>query len=450
MLSRNLYLNIVLRVTAIILLALLLGYLVFMLKSVKLSLICLAVIIAVTTELISFLNGVNSKIRFFFDSVRNDDSGINFNPGTTDKTLIELYKSMMEVNKQISRLKLDNLRQEQYFRALIDHLAIGIITYDEKGMILHANKAALKLLSMEVLTHIRQIGRKDQKLASAIDEIKPGENKLVSILNERGETGLSLKATSVNIQSARHIILSIQDIGNELEEKEIESWLKLIRVLTHEIMNSITPITSLSESLSKIYITGNGRIGADQLTESKIETTIQGLNVIREQGKGLLSFVESYREMTRLPLPEKQLFSVSDLLDRVNMLYGSLENNDRARLFIELKNSKAELYADKNLISQVLLNLLKNALESIGDGIGGKITINFVEGPDHHHEISVSDNGPGIPEENLDKVFVPFFTTRTRGTGIGLSISRQIMKSHGGILKVRSVPGKETVFSLNF
>lgn len=450
MFNKNLYYNIILRVTLIILISILLSYSIVMLKSFRLSILCIIFLVILTTNLISFLNSTNKKIKFFFDSVRNDDSNLSFPVETRNPALKELYKSMNRVNHQIQQLKIENRQQEQYFRTLLEHLAAGIITFNDKGFILHANSSAKKLLSIDVLNHLQQIERKDQKLFDAISNIKPYERKLVAFSGEDGEIELSLKATSFKTNENELIILSIQDIKNELDEKEIDSWMKLIRVLMHEIMNSITPITSLSESLSNIYNEDGIPVTPDKITSRTIATTLQGLNVIKEQGKGLTSFVESYRKLTRVPEPERKSFKVTDMLDRVKILYNSLDKSDRMELSVSLKNADLEIFGDQNLISQVLLNLLKNALEANENSPDGKIRIVASEGSNLHHEICVIDNGPGIPEENIDEIFVPFFTTRENGSGIGLSISKQIMKAHGGNLKVRSVPGKETVFCLSF
>jgi nitrogen fixation/metabolism regulation signal transduction histidine kinase len=428
----------------------LLGYFAFINQSLRLSIIFFIAIVFLTISLISYLNSTNKKIRFFFDSVRNDDSNLSFPFDVKEKSFKELYQSMNRVNQQIQKLKIENRNQEQYFQILLEHLATGIITYNEKGFILHANSSAKKLLSTDVLTHLQQIERIDVKLFQAINSIKPFERRLVAINNEQGEIQLSLKATLFKTNNNELIILSIQDIKNELDEKELESWMKLIRILMHEIMNSITPITSLSESLSRIYSIEGIPVLPEEVTAKTIVTTLQGLNVIKEQGKGLMSFVESYRKLTRVPEPEKKLFKVADLLNRVQILYSSLEKSDRIDLTFSLKDPDLEIFADQNMISQVLINLVKNALEANENNPNGKIII--VAGTDInlHPEICVIDNGPGITEENLDEIFVPFFTTRQNGSGIGLSISKQIMRVHGGYLKVRSVPGKETVFCLSF
>jgi nitrogen fixation/metabolism regulation signal transduction histidine kinase len=357
---------------------------------------------------------------------------------------------MNRVNNQIQQLKIENRQQEQYFRTLLEHLAAGIITYNDKGFILHANSSAKKLLSLEVLTHLTQIERKDKKLYQAINSIKPYERRLVAISAEDGEIQLSLKATSFKTNENELVILSIQDIKNELDEKEVESWMKLIRVLMHEIMNSITPITSLSESLSNIYTNRGQPVLPEEVNDKTIATTLQGLNVIKEQGKGLMSFVESYRKLTRVPEPEKKIFKAADLMTRVQVLYSSLEKSSLVNLSVSLKNPDLEFFADQNLISQVLINLVKNALEANENNKNGKIKIVANEGINNHHEICVIDNGPGISEENIDEIFVPFFTTRQNGSGIGLSLSKQIMRVHGGNLKVKSVPDKETVFCLSF
>lgn len=450
MFSKNLYFNIILRVSLIVLLSAVLGYFAVIDRSLRFSIICFMIIAFLTINLITYLNSTNKKIRFFFDSVRNDDSNLSFPVEIRNPALKELYQSMNKVNHQIQQLKIENRQQEQYFRTLLEHLAAGIITYNDKGFILHANSSAKKLLSIDVLTHLQQIARKDLKLFEAINSIKPFERKLIAINAESGEIQLSLKATSFKTNENELVILSIQDIKNELDEKEIESWMKLIRVLMHEIMNSITPITSLSESLSNIYSTGGKPVLPEQVNTKTIATTLQGLNVIKEQGKGLMSFVESYRKLTRVPEPEKKLFKVADLMSRVQILYNSLEKNDRTNLSVSLTSPDLEIFADQNLISQILINLLKNALEANENNNDGKIRIVASEGTNNHPEICVIDNGPGIPEENIDEIFVPFFTTRQNGSGIGLSISKQIMRVHGGNLKVRSIPDKETVFCLSF
>jgi len=450
MISKNLYLNLVIRVVSIVALSIILGWLITSGKSLRLSIICFLIVVILTVNLILFLNATNRKIKYFFDSVRNDDSSLFFPVEEKNRTVREIHKSMNRVNDQIKKLKIENRNQEQKFRILIEHLAVGIITFDSKGFVLHSNSSARKLLQTEVLTHIRQIERIDTRLFHAVNRIKPSERQLVPLATERGEIQLSVKAESFRTNNEELVILSIQDIKSELDEKEVESWMKLIRILMHEIMNSITPITSLSESLSNIYSTDGKPVGPDQVTSKTISTTLQGLNVIQDQGKGLMSFVESYRKLSRIPQPDRRFIKIADLFSRLKVLHSSQNNEDGAEISFSVMDSDQEVFADENLISQVLINLIRNAREAVADTPGGKIKITASGSRDRHAEICVTDNGPGIPPEILDEIFVPFFTTRKNGSGIGLSISRQIMKVHGGTLKVRSIPGKETTFCLSF
>ncbi|MBG0861104.1 MAG: ATP-binding protein [Bacteroidales bacterium] len=357
---------------------------------------------------------------------------------------------MNNVNHQIQQLKIENRQQEQYFQKILEHLATGIITYDAKGFIHHANSASKRLLSTEVLTHLQQIERVDRKLFRTIAGLKPFERSLVAVNTRLGEIQLLLKTTSFGSAENELMILSVQDIKHELDEKEVDSWMRLIRVLMHEIMNSITPITSLSESLLNIYRSGDKPAMPEKVTEKTVSTTFHGLNVIREQGKSLMAFVESYRKLTRIPKPEMKLFRVSDLFSRVNILSDSLEKGNSTEISFLINEPDLEIFADENLVSLVLINLIKNAVEANMDNPACKISVIAGSDLNRHPEICVTDNGPGISEENLEEIFIPFFTTRENGSGIGLSISKQIMGAHGGTLKVRSVPEKETVFCMSF
>ena len=450
MISKNLYINLVIRVIFIIVLSLFTGWAVASGKSLRLIILCIIVLTISAVNIITYLNSVNRKIRYFFDSVRNDDSNLSFPVVERNLTVREIYRSMNNVNRQIQDLKIENRNQEQYFKTLIGHLAIGIITFDRKGFVVHSNTSARNLIGAEVLTHLSQIERIDRILYQAISNLKPSERRLVPLRTERGEIQLSLKAAGFSSRDDELMIVSVQDIKNELDEKELESWMKLIRILMHEIMNSITPITSLSESLTGIYTLEGEPVTPDRITTDTISTTLKGLNVIKDQGKGLLAFVESYRQLTRIPEPQKHSFRVSQLFERLGVLFNSMMKSDNISLEFSIADPFLEISADQNLISQVLINLLKNAFEANDGAVNGKIIISASLNRDARPEICVTDNGPGIPPENIDKIFVPFFTTRENGSGIGLSVSRQIMRMHGGSLKVRSIPEKETTFCLCF
>ncbi len=450
MISRNLYFQLIFRTLMIFILALFASWLLVADASLLFVLICLIIETVIVINLINYLNSTNRKLGYFLDAVQNEDSSLSFPTNITDKPTRELYVGLNKVNKQIQQLRIENRQQEQYFQTLLEHVGTGILTFNNNGFVLHANSAAKKMLAVEVLTHISQLGRINKNLFLAIRDIKPFEQKLVSYATERGTIQLLLKATSFKTKESELILLSVQDIRNELDEKELDSWMKLIRVLMHEIMNSIAPITSLSETLYKYYFPNGSQVLPEEVDDAMIQTTIKGLDVIRERGNGLMQFVESYRKLTRLSKPEMKFFRIADLFEKLKILFSSLENSEKVKLYIAVKPPDMELYADENQVAQVLLNLLKNALLALDDRLDGRIQLLSGFNSDHRTEFRIIDNGPGIPAEILEQIFVPFFTTRENGSGIGLSLSRQIMRLHGGSLRVRSVPGKETAFSMVF
>jgi two-component system nitrogen regulation sensor histidine kinase NtrY len=450
MISKRLHINIIIRVSLIVVLSMLLGYLVFNEQSVRFSIICSLTIAILTVSLITYLNKTNRNIRFFFESVKNDDSNLTFPVDNKSGSLKELHQSMNNVNQQIQSLKIENRQQEQYFQKILELLATGIITYDNNGFIHHANTAAKDLLTLDVLTHLQQVERVDGNLLKTIHNLRPYERYLAAVNTKQGEIQLLLKSTTYGTSGNELTILSIQDIKHELDEKEVESWMRLIRVLMHEIMNSITPITSLSESLSNIYSSEDKQISPAEVTDKTIATTLQGLKVIKEQGKGLMSFVESYRKLTHIPKPVMKVFKVSTLFSRVKILTNSLDKDEKTEISFTIKEPDLEIFADENLISLVLINLVKNAVEANENNPDCKIIVTAGCDPNNHKEICVTDNGPGISRENLDEIFIPFFTTRENGSGIGLSVSKQIMSAHGGTLKVHSILNKETVFCMSF
>jgi len=450
MISRNLYFQLVFRVILLVVLAIAAGICIAEKGSDAILVLLGLLEILLTFNLINYLNITNRKLSFFLESIENEDSTLLFSPNESNPSIRELYKNLNKVNRQIQQVKIESRQQEQYFQALLEQVATGIITFNTKGFVLHANHSVKKMLGIHVLTHINQLERVNSILFQAVKNIRPFEQKLISFTGEKGSVQLSLKATSFKTKDNELMLIALQDIRNELDEKEHDSWMKLIKVLMHEMMNSIAPITSLSETLCNYYTVEGRLILPEEIRASTIQTTYKGLHVIREQGDGLMRFVDSYRKLSGLPQPVKKLFRVEDLFSRMKILYSTLENSEKVELSIKLKVPEMELMADEKLITQVMVNLLKNAIQA--NEKAGKGIIQMVAGinSDHLPEIRVIDNGPGIPEEIADQIFVPFFTTRENGSGIGLSLSRQIMQQHGGNLQVNSIPGKETVFSLLF
>ncbi len=445
MASKNFYLNIVFRTILLAASALVMGWLFFGIRIYMMGGVVVLIFITQIIETINYLNRTNRKIAFFFDAVRNDDSTLHFPVNTGNKSLDDLNESLNKLNELIKTIKFGLQEQEQYFKTILEQVSIGVITINQSGNIFLSNSAARHLLNREQLTHVNQLMQVDKKLFSAIKYLRPGDHKLISFNSSTGTVQLSMKSTAFNTADQNFQLVAIQDIKNEMETKELESWIKLIRVLTHEIMNTIAPITSLSQTISGYFKNLDGKI-PDQKT---IGNTVKGLEIINERGIGLISFVENYRQLTRLPQPNKKKIALNPFFENTVTLLQVDPIDNKTQIEWGCKPADLEVVADEKQIAQVLINLIKNAEEALKNQENGKISIKAEINENGRSQISVTDNGAGIPNELLDKIFVPFFSTKENGSGIGLSLSRQIMQMHNGILKVESQPQK-TTFTITF
>ncbi len=398
-------------------------------------------IIITSFQIFSSFDKIRQKITYFFNAVENEDSTLYFPENVTHKPLRELHKSLNRTNLLIKEAKLKNREQEQYFAALLEQVTTGIVVLNANGNIHQANTAAKKLLNYNTLTHIVQLKRVDENLYKAFAILNEGNRQLVKLTHNNNTTQLMLQATDFKAHNETFTLVSIQDIRNELDAKEVESWLKLIRVLTHEIMNSITPITSLSDTLLGYYTNPDESIS----TQTK-ENTIKGLEVIKERGSGLIHFVESYRKLTKISAPILKTIELKPFIEHLILLV----EDDIITFKQQVIPENLTIDADEGQISQVLLNLIKNATQAVNNVKNPAIKIVANLGKNNRPQICVADNGSGISEELLEQIFVPFFTTKENGSGIGLSISRQIMRNHSGNIRVISEAGKGSRFILEF
>lgn len=364
--------------------------------------------------LVNRLNSFNRKLRIFFDAIEDKDNMLYFPEHNVSKEQEKLNRSLNRINLLLAKTQSEYSRQEHFYRSLLEEVPNGILAWDSAGKIIMANSAALSLLDCQQLTKYRQ---------------------LKSLLQEKGRKEcLSLSKSRIKLQDETITLLSVKDIGDELSDKESESWNKLSHVLTHEIMNTIAPIISLSQTLST-YPDIN-------------EKAVRGLRIIQAQSERLLQFTESFRHLSYLPQPEKRLFTLTATLQNLReLLTGDFKENNITFTLI-CQPETIYMKGDENQLSQVLLNLLKNSIQALDGQEDGKICIHAQQN-EHTTIIDITDNGPGIPPELQEKVFIPFFTTKSEGTGIGLSLCKQIVRYHDGHLTIQeSQPGK-TVFHIN-
>ncbi|MBR5204368.1 MAG: GHKL domain-containing protein [Bacteroidaceae bacterium] len=381
-----------------------------------------------------FYTSNTRKVAFLLDAIENNDPAIHFYERIPDKDSSQVNVMLNRIARMLQTIKRETVEREKYYELILDFVETGIVVLDEKGVVVQKNRKALELLGMEVFTHVKQLGRLSESIEKTFREILPGQKMKLEYTSERGTITPYFRASSITIQEKSYRIIAMDDISHELDEREIDSWIRLTRVLTHEMMNSLTPVTSLSEMLLTLP-------GAQ-----KDEELRQGLDTIRTTGQGLVNFVKSYRRLTRLPSPEPILFDVRPFLERMVQLAKHQYPLSHVRITLEEVQEDLMAFADESMMTQVMTNLLKNAVQAIGDAENGEIRLHaFVDGQDVVR-IEVSNNGPRIIPEVAAQMFVPFFTTKEEGSGIGLSLCKQMMRLQGGNIALLPYRDEWTTF----
>lgn len=399
------------------------------------------VLIGSLTSIIRFNNRNARKLMFMFSSIENGDYSFKFTVSGRNRHNTLVNQSLNRIHELLTKARDETIEQEKYFQLILESVTTGIVIINERGNVTQTNREAIRLLGIEPFTHIAQLSRLDERFPALMREIEAGESRQLTCNNERGSVTLSVHASTIVRRGETLKILALTDIENELSDREIESWIRLIRVLTHEIMNSINPITSISDSLVE-------RVGEEDDKQIR-----QGLETISQTAKNLISFVESYRKFTRLPAPEPTLFYVKEFMENLRALALATvpEGARPVDIRIRVEPDDLILYADRGLVSQVAINLLKNAIEATLETENPKISFSATVDSREQVILTVENNGPTIPPEVADHIFIPFFTTKTGGSGVGLSLSRQIMRLHGGTLKYRpAAEGPGSVFTMTF
>lgn len=391
---------------------------------------------ALTTWLLIRRNRRNmNRIKFLSEAVAGGDFSFTFPEQKRRRSDRVFAESLNRIREMLGKARQETIDKERYYAQILENVRTGIVAYDEQGFVTQTNSAAASLFGLPVLTHIRQLDRVSVGLADMLLVAATGDTRTLTLHDGESTRQLSLQVSQSRIRDRNLRILVVNDIHNELDNKEIDSWISLTRVLTHEIMNSVSPITSLSESLR-------------ELVPDKTSELYKGLDVIHSTGTGIEGFVESYRQFTHIPTPSPSLFYVRGLVERsVRLVQGGPEHV-RIDFRWSVEPEDMLLHADENLIGRVLNNLLKNAVEAIGEESDGCVEISAFLNEREDVVIEVTDSGGPIPPEVEKRIFIPFFTTKTDGSGIGLSISRQIMRLSGGTLTLRTKP--HTTFTMTF
>ena len=400
-------------------------------------------------SLIRYVSKTNRDLTRLLQSIKYSDFSQSFTNNLKSSGFEELHASFTEVIKEFQRAKLEKEEHLRFLQTIVDHVGIGLIAFNPAGEVELLNNAAKKLLKIPRLRNIRDLETVSPKLVQKLLELSPGGNDLVKLQQEDDLLQLSIYATGFVLHQQHLMLVAMQNIQNELEEEEMKSWQNLIRVLTHEIMNSITPIASLASTAHGL-LKDERECEIPETMNETITDVRHAVNTIEKRSKGLLMFIENYRKLTRIPKPDFKIVPVKGLFERVEHLMKDQFDQNSINFKMHIDPETLAITADQALIEQVLINIFKNSVEAI-NGIS-KPKIELTAGTDGlgNPVIKVTDNGRGITDEVAEKIFIPFFTTKQQGSGIGLSLSRQIMRQHKGTLSVSSTPGVETVFSLRF
>jgi two-component system nitrogen regulation sensor histidine kinase NtrY len=408
-------------------------------------------LMAAMVSLYFFINTMNDDIKRFILAVKTRDNTINFKNKVRKGSFPELYKSFDEIIQIHKNIQLEKESMFQLIKTILEQVPVGVIVVKGKELetdqnqveIVFFNQAASNLLQVPAYKYWHRLKTHIPLFAREINSIKEGGKKFIELKIQDKLTQLSTEIIPLNLYHTDYIIISFQNIKDEIEQKEAESWNRLIDVISHEILNSITPISSLSDTVNRMII------DKDTLNEEDLADLKPALLTIKRRSEGLLDFVKDYRLIAELPTPVLEYHTISELLKHIKLLMQPYAMGKNVNLIIGETSSKITIKLDLKLIEQALINLITNSIYAVEEVENPVIEINYRLA---HNKLflDVSDNGKGLDSSLIDKVFVPFFTTRKNGSGIGLTITRNIMKMHGGNVELQSSPYDKTVFSLVF
>ncbi|MCG8306264.1 MAG: ATP-binding protein [Cytophagales bacterium] len=449
--SNNLRFQIVIRITAIALTLFLLFQLVSTDSFALTILLVLTLVIVQVVALIKFIDKTNRDIIDFFDAIKNNDLTIPRQKSGNDVYGNYLYDQFEMVINKLKKSKLAKDERQQYLTTIVQHVGIGLITFNEKGDIQIMNIAAKRLLKIENIKSINSLNSISNELVKCFWELKTGGRSLITIEIGGDERQLSVYAIELTLGGENFKLVSLQNIRTELEEKEMEAWQKLVRVLTHEIMNSVTPISSLANTVEgEIVGYLDYSDGTPDISKDDLEDIHLAVQTIQRRSEGLIRFVNDFRSLTHTPEPKFQMVSVMELFDQISVLLKHEIESNSIQFIVNVTPQNLALSIDPELIQQVLINLIKNAVQALEDRENKIVELLAHQDEKNNTLFILKDNGPGIDEEAQTKIFIPFFTTKKSGSGIGLSLSRQIMRQHNASISVKSKIDEGTEFILRF
>lgn len=385
----------------------------------------------------------NQALTNFLLNIKYDDYAVGYAQNRMETpSFKELNGAFNVITEKFREIRSQKEAQFQYLQAIVEHVDAGLICFDEMGKTILMNRALQQLLRKSYFPNLLSVQKYNQELFTTLQELQPSERKLVKLVVNNRIVQLALRTTILKIGDEQLQLFAVQNIQAELEEQEVASWQKLIRILTHEIMNSVAPVVSLAETTTDL-------IGNQDHFDAETSADIRGsIRAIHRRSQGLLNFTKTYRQLTKIPPPKFEKIDAIELIETILILFRPRMRRQQIELIKNFSASTIFIQADTELLEQVLINLLKNAMEAVTESVDPKITIGINKQLEGLTEITIADNGIGISPTVQEQIFIPFFTTKEEGTGIGLSLCRQIIQLHKGSLDVMSEVGKGAVFTI--
>jgi len=406
-------------------------------------------LIAEAFYMLFYLGRIRRDLLKLINALRHEDPTLQFSKEKGDPYFSSIHKGFNEIIKNFRLVRLDKEAEHQFFKATVDHIQFGIISFYENGEVELVNTAFLKLFGIKNISLIDELNKTESGLSEKIRRLEQGEESLARIMISGRQHHLIFLASRFRIMQQQISLISVRDISREIDRNELEAWQKLIRILRHEILNSVTPIKLLSGNLSGMLPREGETISLKSLSETEVADMKTGLETIHRRATGLSRFLDAYSNLYSVPELQMLKADVKALLKRVAILFTEQFSSNDISLTIECRPTGLHIELDERMIEQVLINLVKNAVDAVRNSAkksiilsGSKVSEDLV--------ISVADNGSGIPEDQIDNIFIPFYSTRSEGSGIGLSFSQHVMRLHGGYITVLSSPGTGSEFRLVF
>lgn len=411
--------------------------------------LCLAAALAQMAGLLRFATQSSRETARFLEAISFDDTSLSFSGLVGDSAHSELGTAMASVLTKLQSVRSEREEQSRYLQTLVAHVPVALASTDERGRVKLLNMAARRLFGT-ALAETAQFARYGEAFAVGMEAIRPGSTAILRMDRPSGTLLLKVAVTELALGGIRYRLISLQNIESEMSAQEMAAWQTVIRVMAHEVMNSLTPVSSLAATARDLVGSVIEQLPADDPRSVALRDASEALETVARRSQGLLHFVQNHRRLTKHLVTQVEVAPIQRIFARLRRLL----TNDLAARDIQLTTSvipeTLELSADIELLDQALINLVRNAIEALRDTAEGRITLSAQRDPDGRVAIAVTDNGPGIAPDQRERIFVPFFTTKRQGSGVGLTLVRQIATAHGATVDVSDTPGGGATVSLRF